>query len=306
MKTIKIILVILVTGTIGFFAVRGLVNIGGVDKLTPPENQFTMRVEREIDSLSKLPDDRFCGEFHKEIKYHIDDYYKSKRLGNDESENEQWKDILSKNLYSAYSGKFIKQAFHVFRSTDWDFADMRFIRAEYPTLKNSPLLEKGSPVDQEFTKIQQIFSKYDEIVGFIANCRSFSCSSYGLSDLFPISDVKNKISIANEYRNHNLENSYVNHCTRLHNELKEIPQVLFLSHVSYLNRKIQNWSGFYNNYSTQSDYANNLYNPLKKEIDMLDNDIYRVPNFDGAYNRLLKQLENDGNNAYNYFSPPTN
>jgi hypothetical protein len=304
MKALKIILAVIVVAAIAFFVRQSLVTIDATGKISLPENQFTKRLEQEIDSLGKLPNSKFCNDFYREISYHIDSYYDENRLGATPSENEQWKENLSKNLYSVYVGKFIRQAFYVFRHSEWKIENLNFIRDEYQTLRKSKLLEKGSPADEKFKEIQTVFSKYDEIVGFITACKGFSYSADDLSDRFPIAGVKAKISQAAKYLNNHLENKHVNHCTRLHNGLKEIPQILFRTHTRYLDNKINRWSDLYHNYNSQSDYANNLYKPLKNEIEALDNNIYNVANFDKEYNKLLDKWSADNTKAYNYSYPP--
>jgi hypothetical protein len=312
MKAVKISLSVIVVAVIGFFLWKWIVGINPPPPPPLPENQFTKRIEQEIDSLGKLPDNKFCKKFYSEVAYHIEEWYKPLpptypfgRFGNTQSENDQWKENLSKNLYSAYADKFIKQAFYVFRDSRWDINDLTFIRSEYPTLRKSALLERGSVVDMEFAKIQTVFAKYDEIVDFILSCKRFSYSGSSLSDRFPVADVASKISRAATYRNNRLENEYVNNCTHLHDGLKEVPQALFRVHIRYLDNKINQWSELYPNYNSQNDYANNLYKPLKNEIDTLDNDIYNVANFDSEYNRLSKKWSDDNTKAYNY-SYPTN
>lgn len=307
MKAIKISLAVTVIAAIAFFTIRSLVIINPPLPPPVPKNQFTKRIEMEIDSLGKLPDSNFCNEEYDNIKFFIDDYYNPHppqypygRLGNTQLENDEWKEILTINLYSAYADKFIKQAFYVFRGSNWEFEDLRFIRNEYQTLRSSSLLQRDTPVDKDFTKIQSILSKYDEIADFISTSNGFSYSASGLSDRFPISEVDGKISRAKTYQNNHLENGYVNNCTRLRNGLKEIPQALFRAHVRYLDNKVTYWSGFYSNYISQSDYANNLYRPLKSEIEALDNETYNVANFDNEYQRLLDKWSADNTKAYNY------
>lgn len=308
MKAVKIILVIAVISVICFVTWKSLVKTGDVGEISLPTNQFTERIEKEIDSLIKMPDNRFCKEFYNEVSYHIDDYYNSGRFGNNPPENEQWKENFTKTLYSVYSDRFIHQAFYVFRNSVWDIADLRFIIDEYRILRNSPLLERDSPVDKKFTEIQQIINKYNEIADFVTDCRSFSYTSYGLSDRFPVSKVEDKISRMNRYINNRLENTYVNNCIHLHNELKTVPPTLFSKHADYLSRKIQQWSGLYDNYNSQSDYANNLYTPLRNEIRLLDNDVYNVAStvFNDNYNKLIRRLDADSGKAYEYFSEEDN
>jgi len=293
MKALKISLAVIAVTAI---AVGIYMWIAGINPPPPPppaDNQFTKRIEQEIDSLGKLPDSKFCKDFYKEVEYHIEDYYKSGRLGKNQSENDQWKENLSKNLYSAYADKFIKQAFYVFLGSEWKSEDLQSIRSEYQTLRKSSFLKRGSPVDNKFTEIQNIFSKYDEIAGFISVCKGFSYLSSGLTDRFPVSDVQDKISRAAAYRNNRLENGYVNNCTRLHDGLREIPQALFQAHVSYLNNKITQWSGLYSNYPTFNDYNKELGQPIQSEIDALDNDIYNVVNFDSEYKNLSDKWNAD-------------
>jgi hypothetical protein len=302
MKAIKIILSVIVVGAISFFVWKSLVKIGGVDEVTPPKNQFIERIEREIDLLRERSDSEFCGEFHEEVGYHIEDGYKDGRFGESQLENDQWKDILSKRLYTAYADKFINQAFYVFRGSDWEIESLEFIRSEYRTLRQSKLLEKGSSVDKKLTEIQTICNKYDEIVDFISASKRFSYLASGLSERFPISTVEKKIALAKDYLKQKLNNEYLNHCTRLHSGLREIPQALFRAHVRYLDNKITQWSGRYSSYNSQSDYANNLYQPLKSEIDLLDNGTYNAANFNAEYNRLTDKLNADSQKAYSHFS----
>lgn len=300
MKSLKISLAVIVVALIVFFVIRSLVKTGEVKEIPLAKNQFTKRIEQEIDSLGKLSNSRFCNDFYKEVGYHIDSYYNESRLGKTPLENDQWKENLTKNLYSAYADKFIHQAFYVFNGSEWETDNLKFIRSEYQALRKSRLLERDSPVDKKFTEIQTIFSKYDEIAGFISTCKGFNYSATSLAARFPVSDVQDKISQAVTFRRNRLENEYVNHCTRLHDGLKDIPQSLFRAHIRYLDDKINEWSGLYPNFNSQSDYANNLYRPLKDEIEALDNDIYNAANFDREYKRLSDKWSADFTKAYNY------
>jgi hypothetical protein len=303
MKAIKISLAVAVIVAIAAGIYMWIAGINPPPPPPPPDNQFTKRIEQEIDSLRKMPDNRFCKKFHREIAYYIDDYHKNQRLGNSLSDNDQWKDILSKNLYSAYVDKFIKQAFYVFTNSEWNGESLQFIRSEYKALQNSPMLEKGGPIDKTFVEISRILNKYDEIAGFISSCNSFAYLQYGLSDRFPVSDMQSKISRASVYRNKGLGNP-VNNCQRLHEGLKEIPLVLFKTHVGYLENKIRHWLDFYVECKTQFEYASSLYNPINEEINSLDNDIYNVNSsvFNSSYERLKKLWDNDSQKAYKYFS----
>ncbi len=177
----------------------------------------------------------FCQNFYKDIQYHIADYHKQGFLGNNESDNNQWKEILSKNLYSAYAPKFADQAMYVFNGLEWETADLNVIRNEVKILKNSSYLQQGSQVAIKFKEIDSILKKYDEIADFISLCNNFSYSPDGMSDGFP--DVSDKIQRSRAYLSNSLDNSYVNNCARLKDGLREIPKKLFDEHVNYLHKK---------------------------------------------------------------------
>lgn len=293
---------------IGFFIIRSLVRTGPVGTPERPKNQSIRKVEDTIDLLRKLPDSRSFADskgLYRLATYYIEDYYKQGLLGvnppSDTSGNRQNKEYLTSNLYFTYAEKFIKQAFYVFRHSEWKIDELNSIRREYQRLQKSQLLVKDSPLYNRFTEIQDVFSKYDEITSFIFNCRNFSYSDYGLRDRFPVQDVNDIIARANTYLHDNLENEHVNHCKRLRDGLEEIPQVLFKAHVRYLYNKIDKWSGLYSvGYNSHIDYTNNLYKPLKSEIDELDNDIYNVANFDVEYTRLTNKWSVDNRKAYDY------
>jgi len=308
MKAIKIILVIAVVAVIGFFVWKWLVEIDMLRTVPPPStNPFTARIEREIDSLIRFPSNVFSPKFYQDIQYRIDDYHKQGFLGNSQSDNNQWKEILSKNLYAAYASKFVEQAMYVFTGSEWNITDLNFIRSEVRTLQNSTYLGPGSPVATSFTNMLTVLAKYDEITNFIASCRGFSYTSSGLSDSFPIANVQGKLSQAKTYQINRLENEYVNNCTRLQDGLKDIPAALFSAHVRYLDDKISQWSGLYCNgiYISHADYVNNLNRPLRDEIDALEDNTYGVSNSNSEHRRLLDRWSADNQDAFVFFSRRT-
>lgn len=315
MKAIKISLAVIVVAALAFTIF--LLGIWPPPPPPPkplPENQPqpVKRITQKIDSLGRFPDSTFCEEFYKEVEYLINDGYKPNpptypfgRFGNTQRENDQWKENLMKQLYAVYAAKFIDQAFYVFNGSAWTFDDLIFIRSEYQTLQQSTLLAKDSPVDQKFSEIKTIFSKYDEIVGFIVSCKNFSFSLSGIDDHFPIKEVKGKISRASNYRKDSLENKYVNNCTRLHAELGDIPQILFNVHISFLDKKISRWLNDYlsPDYKSFNQYNNTLGTKIQTDIDSLKNNFYNVANFNSAKNRLENRWNDEIRRAWNYPYP---
>jgi hypothetical protein len=302
MKKVKIILAIVVVAAIGYFVWRGMAKTDNVDKVSSSKPPGLGLIESEIDSLSRMPESssfKKLKEFYDIIVYHIKDDFTNGTLGKTGFENEQNQKNLSSKLYATYVDKFIKQALAVFCSSEWNPTDLSFIRQETGTLTNSDFLT-ASPVKDSFKQIQQTLSKYNEIVSFISSCRNPYSSDYRMADRFPIADVQDKIKKAQTYLANNPNK--VNNCKHLRDGLANVPNDLFSAHTKYLSEKISNWAGKYTNFTSQADYSKNLYKPLKAEINLLDNGIYNVSSFDLEYNSLIRKLDDDNKNAYNYFS----
>jgi hypothetical protein len=300
MKALKISLAVIVLAAISIAIFLGM------QRITPPpatpstSTDFIDLIEQEIEQLKTKPDNMFCKGFYNDVADHIDEYYKPSppkhpfgRFGKTQSENDQWKEILEKNLYSTYTEKFIKQAKTVFSGSEWKPADLKFIQGEKNELKKSIFFVSGDSVDKEFMSIQTTLNKYNEIESFISSCKDFSFLGTSIqNDHFPIADVQNKITRAANLRKNGLENMFVNNCTRLHEGLKEIPQSFFNKHVLYLDHKTDTWKNMHCSLGLNSpkEHSDFLYKPIKDEIDVLENlTIYSGVVVNIQYIRLLKK-----------------
>lgn len=300
MKAVKIILPIVVIAIIGYFVTKWLINIGAPNDADLPKNPFTERIESEIDSLKKMPENKFCQKYYNDVQYRINDYFNQGFLAKNESDNSQWQEIFSKNLYSAYAPKFVDQAMYVFSRSEWKNDDLKFIRSEANFLKSSTYLGNIGLVTS-FDEINTIIAKYDEINGFINACKGFSYSNYDLGTTYP--DVSGKIIKSRAYITNNLDNSNVNNCTRLKDGLQSIPKVLFDKHISYLTNKINDNGARYIYFKFQSDYSNSIYTPLRNQVDALNNDIYGLSHnaFTNGYSSVYNLLSRYNRDATSYY-----
>lgn len=307
MKAIKISLAIVVIGVIAYFACKFYE--GGMDD-TPTidiqEATEVSKIQNKIDAINSLPNSKFNKDIYDEILYLIDDKYKPHpptypfgRLGNTKLENDTQKNNLERNLYTAYVSKFLDQAFYVFSGTAWNVADLSFIRSEYLSLRSSPYIESGSPVNSEFKNIQIIFNKYDEINSFIDTCDSFSYLNFGYDRRYPVDEIRTMLDQFSAYRSFLVNHRYLKNCVRLQNKLSLVPQILFDKHVTYLDFKIDTWSGFYDNFNSKIMYRKSIYMPIKTDIDKLDSELYSPSvSTEGEYIRLLHKWEEEGNRAF--------
>ena len=304
MKIVKIILPVAVIAILGFFIWKWLVVIDPPKEITPPINPFTAKIESEIDSLKQMPTNVFCQKYYANIQYRINDYQKNGFLGKSDNDNNQWQEILSKNLYSAYAPKFVEQAKFVFSNSEWENEDLLFIRSEVVTLNSSPFLDASSPVAKSFNSISSILAKYDEINGFISSCNGFSHYNYALENSFP--DVSEMIQESRAYLTNNLNNPYlyiVLNNLRIKDRLEEVPKNLFDKHINYLQRKINRHGGRHTEFDYQSGYSRIIYTPLRNQTDELSNETYPVSDnsFDIEYNSLDNLLKTYNRKATDYF-----
>jgi hypothetical protein len=302
MKKLKITLAVIVVAVIIVAAVTGYISRIIVPHIVDPKNQFKIKIDEKIDLLKKMPESSFCQESYKEIKYYIEDDYTNNRLGKTQSENDECNHNLSSNLYVAYSLKFIDQAFYIFNDSQWDSKKLNFIRDECKALQKNGLHEKNTKTEKDLNEIKNILAKYNEIKDFINSCKAFKFSNYELNSDFG-TYVEKYISRSKEYLENNLENNYVKNCARLKTDLSEVPMILFKAHVNYLDNKINNCIGKYNNYSSLAEYNNNLYTIIDNEIRKLKNESY----YTGIsiqyteYEKLNNKLKLESNAAYKHF-----
>lgn len=311
MKTIKISLAVAVIGIITFFVVNSLTSLVEPPPPPPVENDFTKIIDNEISALQKLSVFNFkeLKVSFEDVKYDINDYYKDKRLGENQFENNQSKVRLSKNLYAVYVVKFINLSNFFFNKSQWNIQDLTFIGTESNALKNSPFLERGSSIDSNIAQIQQVLKKYNEINNFISSCKG-SFSNYDLNVAYPIAIVKQKIAKASSYKNNRLENSQVNNCLSLHSQLNEVNKFLFNAHVKYLNEKIDHYKGIFSEkdpsgeftFNSLGVYTKEFYIKIKNQINDLDNEIYHISNLDPEYYKLIGKLDKENSNAITFFN----
>jgi hypothetical protein len=298
MKLIKISLVIVVIGLISFFVLKSCYSDKGrkveddIKTVNPAEN-----IKKDINNLSRLTDFVSCKNKYYEIKLSIEDNYNFKDIDKNQFEN------LSKQLYAAYVTKFLNYSYSIFNKQEWRINDLNIIRNESNILKNNSFLEKENSVYIKFTEIEQVFKKYDEINNFISECNSYSYSDYGLDSGFPINNVKNKILKASSYKTNNLNNKYVNNCSRLHIKLNEIPSTLFNKHYTYLKNKFKlktenNSRKEYKQYTSFNIYRTIFNTPAITELGLLNKSLYNVNQFDSKYKELKKILDEDYKTAY--------
>jgi hypothetical protein len=299
-KLIKITVILLTISIITYIVYNSLASTDKTGEIDLPKNLFIERIENEINNIIHLPNDVFNKKEYEKIKYYIEDDFENNRFSLNNTDNQQWKENLSKTLYAAYSSKFVNQATSILSQQEWQQKNLDYIEKETNILIQSEFLERGSKTDKDLGNINKAIEKYYEIKRFIASCL-FEVKSNDMNSRFPLALVKNKIAKANQYRNNSLENSLTNNCLKLHEGLKEIPKKLLNIHERYMNNKISSFGNNYKNYLDYRGFADNLYNPIKIEIQGVNSDIYPTGGADAKKSYLLNIWEEVNKKALDYY-----
>lgn len=309
MKFLKIILVFLAVIGICLAVYWSYTKTTDVEPISLPKNQFTRRIEQEINDISDKPDSKFCKDAYDIVKYHLNEYALQNRLGADTTDtigNSQNQRALFKMLYSAYASKFIAQADHVFKGHAWSSNDLSFIKAETGRLRTegeeTECLETDGTVAKDFSRLIRTIESYYSEIAFINECESFSYNNIDFNTgSFPISRA---ISIINDSKKHLTALGVVKHSEVVNNGLSSIPKKVLDVHVAYLTKKIDEYKGMYqyNVYSTINAYKTQFYDKLKAEILLLDDPIYSELDVSVQKTRLLNSLEADYKAARSYYN----
>jgi hypothetical protein len=314
MKLVKILLAVIVLIIICFFTWLWVININIVPP-PPPQNTYTKEIQRKIDSLSKFSNTAFCPNEFRNIQTSINEFHKYGQLGltpfqdgkiwkdkNDEDNNDRWKDILSKNLYYAYSQKIVEQSMYVFNNQDWSPVDIGIIRREVKILKSSQYLSNPSSTNDSFNKIESILNEYSKIENFINSCRNFSFNSNDFYAKFP--DVTSQIQQSKSYIALIVNHPELKNCKSLIVALNLIPNILFNKHVSFLTDKIDSYGSMYKEYNSQKEFTDAISLPLSSELDGLNNSIYGINSnyFEKDETNLKDKLDTYNYDAFLYFN----
>ncbi len=318
MKKIKFLLLISVIGTLSYFIYSWYFDPKRIVEITPPKNTYTEEIQKRINVLSSLPATSFSKLEYEKIRSSIYLFYKDGSLGikpvkegkiwkniPDGNANNLWNEILSKNLYAAYTNKFINQANHVLNGTVWRVQDISFIRNELRELKKSKYLASDGIDAQNLNSISNVINEYYQINNFISMCSNYTYTNFEIDENFP--DLSDLINKSHNYLVKGFNNDQLNNCTRIKLGLKSIPNKLFSKHISYFKSKIDNQASRYIDYEpkiqNQPIYRKEIYNKLKNQINEMTSDFYGTDQseFDQEIINLNNQLKNYAKWSDNYF-----
>jgi len=297
-KILKIGLPIVVIAVLGFFVWKW---ISGPGIYPPPhpepptqKSAFVDSVEAEIEAIKNMPDNKFCQPYYTSIKEEIAYNHNRGYFSDNATYNDQWNEILGRNLHSAYSDKLVEQAMFVFNGNEWKNADLNFIRSEVKTLKQSPYFNNGTVFD----KVDRTLNKYDEVSAFIKKCKDFNFTVYRIYAHFP--DKSHDMARAKDLKSNM---GLVKNCKRLVDKLDSVPQIFFDKHVNYIKEKIAENGGNYDNYNDYNDYTDRVTEKLKEDIKGIDCSKYGVGDTcTKKRSELNKDIDTDNKNAYKHFS----
>lgn len=312
MKAIKIILVIIVIGVIGFFVWSWSSEGSGIQQseetVVESTNPFIPKIEREIDSLKRSSREEFSKSFFEDTQAELETFYNAGDLGKDSLQNMEEYKSLSKTLFAAYVPNFIDEAHHKLEQSTWDNKELKFIRNEIEEIRNNQFFHTASSsYNSEFKEMENTISEYYKIASFIQQSKNFPTNlDYSVDGRFPIDDVEEKIAQSKLHLYNSSNHIYINNVNWLKEGLKKIPNQMYQKNVDFLKTQMQKNTGEYedSDLDSQAEYSRQVYQPLKWSLDEFDNDIYDMDYysvFRSDYRELKDMLDNDNEKAGKYF-----
>ncbi|HLS31059.1 MAG TPA: hypothetical protein VK021_09400 [Flavobacteriaceae bacterium] len=313
MKTIKIILIAVVIGVIGFFAWKWTAaKDDGKEENTivleeDTTEEFIGKIDEDIEKLKNLSKEDFSKSVFKDINDELKYFYDEGELGKDSLQNAEEYKNLSKTLFAAYVPMFIDEADYKLRQPTWKNTDLKFIRNEIKELRNNKFFDTdNSNYNSRFDEIENTISKYYEVADFINQSKQIPSNlDYSVDGRFPIDEIEEKIAQSELYLYDTSNHIYISNVRWMKDRLEEVPLELYQKNLEFLKTQFQENIDNYqhSDLASQAEYSRQIYQPLKRSLDEFDNDIYDIDysEFRLDYRELKELLDNDNDKARKYF-----
>lgn len=260
MKGLKISLVLLCIGILGWVSYSFLAKAPEPPIIPPAPNTFIMEIKSKIESLGKSPNTRLSNKDYATLKNDIYGYANANKF------DKNWQENLLKDLDYAYAPVFEKQANYVFDGREWELNKLVVIRSEVNMLYKSQYITQKTKLDS----IKSVLTQYDKIVSFLLEANSYANTNNVVTSFaqgFDINTSTNYIDSATKYLNLNV---IINNCDRLQLQLNSIPNKMYHKHLDYLSKKVAFSIGKYKSMSSYTDYYNNIYKNVFAEFQVFE------------------------------------
>jgi outer membrane biosynthesis protein TonB len=267
-------------------------------------NRYVEQMQQDISTIRNYSELEFCSDLYKNAIDNISEYSTKKILGQNNDTNRQMQRALSEELYNAYAGTFVKQAFYFFNNSDWGMDSLQFVNDETSALAKSDFLERGSRVADNLNEIIEILQRYNEIAEFIASVREHAHSDVqykSINTKYPVSADQSFIAKAETFESNNLGNQYLNQCRRIHDALHGIPDNLYSRRMRYLENKVSYFSNQYDAFNTYNEYNSKLGSKIDSELSAVSSSIsiYGLSQPDDNWEEIKKKWDIDKSKAKN-------
>lgn len=304
-KSIKIVLTIVALGVVGFLAWKFIGDDMNdvVEKPSFDPTTFTKKLDRRIDSIKNMPEHRFCRDLYDLTMHDITFYDSQNVLDPEDINNDSTVAVYYKKiLLVAYCNKFCAQTKYVFEKTNWENANIDFIREETNNIINAQYMTSGNCYDK-LNEIKSVLKERDNVMNFIKKC-GYPQTNGSIEVHYDQNHDSQLISKAKNYLNGNeLIHKEILNDSEIKRGLEVVNVVTCYRHFNYLKRKVEYWSNRYSAFNKQLDYSNAVYTPLDAQVNAIDNVIYHIDqnDFDQKYNEIRRELNANNDKAYYYY-----
>lgn len=252
-------------------------------------------IQDDIERFKNLPSNKFSSvrDEYVKLNFQIKDLHQRKKLHpTDNVKNDEHYELLKKKLFFVYAAIFNKLAFFVFNNNIWKEEDLKYIQKELLVLSNDRWSKENPVLNQEWRTISQILKDYNDLQDFIRGGNYNYLDFSNIHTRFPYDEANRKFLLALEKKS-NPGNPRLKNCTRLMNDLNNVPNMLYSSHVLFMHRKLDGSWNRYKDYTYKSIFKEFVLRPLRRDIEEFELIDYRSQNYDedlAEFNRKLDDI----------------
>ena len=276
-KIIKISFFILTCSFIVFFIVNNWDSLrpgtGGIN--INESNQYVNEVNRKIEELRNYPSNDLKTDQFKSILFEINEFARSNYFSKEINQNSNWSVLLTKNLIGVYVAKLIEKTNNIFNGSQWTDNDIMDIEDQRIYISKFQYIDYLSSDGQSLNEIKVVIQDYKYAKSMIGECENYNFSDYELNVNYVIpfnliNRVQSELTVLPQLK--------LNNCYHIRNDLNNCLEILYLKHVTYLDKKIGIHGIQFELYNSDlGDYNARFYSEMQRQILYLkDNQVYNV------------------------------
>lgn len=231
-------------------------------RVVSTSNPLILKIDSNLLKFQEINDIVECNKHYINLKYIIN----NSSYSNNQNENTEQITFYNNRLYEKYVPRYLDLCKNKLSKEDWSLDSLEYIKDECNRLlkeNNAEVLSGKNDLEQ----IVESFNLTEEIIQFLVSIYFMDTSCTSINDNFP--DYTSAVTTADEYLNKMNQSTYFDNCSKIRDQLKITNILILARHINYLEAMIDLADYRNYSYSYTYEYRVNVYDEVKKKIDLL-------------------------------------